>query len=67
MRTRNDGVFFGFFLSHVPEDRFDAFWDLVTRALGWDVAVSTAGPFYWGNGSVSSQETHRDGADTGSR
>jgi SAM-dependent methyltransferase len=119
-----DGVFFGFWISHVPEDRFDAFWELVAsalkpggrvlfvddgfrtsdelvygedsdrirrrlndgsefdivkvahdpqaledrlRALGWDIRVSTAGPFYWGQGSVSSQETHRDGSDTASR
>jgi demethylmenaquinone methyltransferase/2-methoxy-6-polyprenyl-1,4-benzoquinol methylase len=121
---RYDGVFFGFWISHVPEERFDAFWALVARALkpegrvvfvddgfrsadelvygedserirrrlndgsefnvvkvahepqalenrlralGWDVRVSTAGPFYWGEGSVCSQETHRDEADTGSR
>ena len=29
-----DGVFFGFWLSHVPPDRFDAFWDLVSNCLG---------------------------------
>ncbi len=28
-----DVVFFGFWLSHVPEDRFDAFWRLVAEAL----------------------------------
>ena len=28
-----DGVFFGFWLSHVPEDRFDDFWGLVDAAL----------------------------------
>lgn len=28
-----DSVFFGFWLSHVPEDRFDAFWDLVASCL----------------------------------
>ena len=27
------GVFFGFWLSHVPEERFDRFWELVDRAL----------------------------------
>jgi len=121
---RYDGVFFGFWISHVPEGRFAAFWELVARALkpggrvvfvddafrtadelvhgedsdrirrrlndgsefeivkvphepaalerrlralGWDIRVSTAGPFYWGEGSVVSQETHRDEADTGSR
>lgn len=30
---RFDRVFFGFWLSHVPEDRFEAFWDLVRAAL----------------------------------
>jgi demethylmenaquinone methyltransferase/2-methoxy-6-polyprenyl-1,4-benzoquinol methylase len=28
-----DLVFFGFWLSHVPEDRFDSFWELVRRAV----------------------------------
>jgi demethylmenaquinone methyltransferase/2-methoxy-6-polyprenyl-1,4-benzoquinol methylase len=28
-----DTVFFAFWLSHVPDDRFDAFWDLVRRCL----------------------------------
>ena len=28
-----DFVFFGFWLSHVPLDRFDAFWTMVKRAL----------------------------------
>jgi demethylmenaquinone methyltransferase/2-methoxy-6-polyprenyl-1,4-benzoquinol methylase len=94
---RYDGVFFGFWLSHVPEGRFDAFWELVARALkpggrvvfvddgyrtpdelvhGADSerirrrlndGISTSGLFYWGEGSASSQEPHRDGADTGSR
>ena len=30
---RYDEVFFGFWLSHVPEERFDAFWALVAAAL----------------------------------
>lgn len=29
-----DVVFFGFWLSHVPEERFDEFWGLVRSALG---------------------------------
>jgi ubiquinone/menaquinone biosynthesis C-methylase UbiE len=28
-----DAVFFGFWLSHVPPERFDAFWELVRSAL----------------------------------
>ena len=30
---RYDAVFFSFWLSHVPEDRFEAFWDTVAAAL----------------------------------
>ena len=30
---RYDAVFFGFWLSHVPLERFDAFWALVARCL----------------------------------
>jgi SAM-dependent methyltransferase len=30
---RYDLVFFSFWLSHVPPDRFDAFWDMVKQAL----------------------------------
>src|SRR5438270_333279 len=32
-RRRYDAVFFSFWLSHVPADRFDAFWAMVARAL----------------------------------
>jgi demethylmenaquinone methyltransferase/2-methoxy-6-polyprenyl-1,4-benzoquinol methylase len=31
--ARYDVVFFGFWLSHVPPDRFDAFWDLIRSCL----------------------------------
>jgi SAM-dependent methyltransferase len=31
---RFDVVFFGFWLSHVPEERFDEFWGLVRSGLG---------------------------------
>ncbi len=30
---RYDAVFFGFWLSHVPPERFDAFWEMVRAAL----------------------------------
>ena len=30
---RYDGVFFGFFLSHVPDERFEGFWAAVAEAL----------------------------------
>ena len=105
---RFDAVFFGFWLSHVPAERFDAFWAMLARCLrkggkvffvddnhrskeelvyghassvverrlldgtpfrvvkvpeqattleaklrmlGWDVAVSASGDFYWGQGT----------------
>lgn len=32
-RRRYDGVFFGFWLSHVPTARFDAFWSVVADCL----------------------------------
>jgi demethylmenaquinone methyltransferase/2-methoxy-6-polyprenyl-1,4-benzoquinol methylase len=32
-RKRYDTVFFGFWLSHVPPERFDAFWKLVGNAM----------------------------------
>lgn len=108
---RYDVVFFGFWLSHVPAERFESFWSLVAdclkpkgrvffaddayrtpdelvegpssstirrqipdgtayrivkvphqpgdlerrlQQLGWDVKVTaTAGPFYWGAGSLA--------------
>src|ERR1700687_4910732 len=31
---RYDVVFFGFWLSHAPAERFESFWDLVRRSLG---------------------------------
>jgi trans-aconitate methyltransferase len=31
---RYDAVFFGFWLSHVPEEKFASFWSLVAEALG---------------------------------
>jgi demethylmenaquinone methyltransferase/2-methoxy-6-polyprenyl-1,4-benzoquinol methylase len=34
-----DAVFFGFWLSHVPEERFDAFWEKVRDALEPDGRV----------------------------
>ena len=31
--------FFGFWLSHVPEERFEAFWEKIRRAVGSDGRV----------------------------
>ena len=42
-----DTVFFGFWLSHVPPERFEAFWDLVRHALkpgGRVFFVDSVGP-----------------------
>lgn len=36
---RYDVAFFGFWLSHVPEERFGSFWDLVAEALHPDGRV----------------------------
>lgn len=36
---RYDAVFFGFWISHVPEDRFELFWNLVDEALEPDGRV----------------------------
>ena len=32
-QRRYDGVFFGFFLSHVPDERFEGFWRAIADAL----------------------------------
>ena len=43
----HDAVFFGFWLSHVPPERFEAFWDLVRAALrpgGRAFFVDSLGP-----------------------
>jgi demethylmenaquinone methyltransferase/2-methoxy-6-polyprenyl-1,4-benzoquinol methylase len=36
---RYDAIFFGFWLSHVPEERFELFWNLVDEALEPDGRV----------------------------
>lgn len=36
---RYDAVFFGFWISHVPEETFELFWDLVDEALEPDGCV----------------------------
>lgn len=36
---RYDVVFFGFWLSHVPEERFDSFWELLADCLAPDGRV----------------------------
>jgi SAM-dependent methyltransferase len=41
-----DVVFFGFWLSHVPLERFDSFWELVGRCLGDDGRVFFADDAY---------------------
>jgi SAM-dependent methyltransferase len=47
---RFDAVFFGFFLSHVPPDRFDRFWEAMGRLLvpgGRIVFVDEGRHFLW--------------------
>jgi demethylmenaquinone methyltransferase/2-methoxy-6-polyprenyl-1,4-benzoquinol methylase len=42
---RYDGVFFGFWLSHVPLERFEQFWSMVSECLapgGWVVFIDDA-------------------------
>jgi SAM-dependent methyltransferase len=43
---RYDVVFFGFWLSHVPPERFDAFWSLVAASLAEDGRVFFADDAY---------------------
>jgi demethylmenaquinone methyltransferase/2-methoxy-6-polyprenyl-1,4-benzoquinol methylase len=43
---RYDVVFFGFWLSHVPLERFESFWSLVDRALAPDGRVFFADDGY---------------------
>ena len=43
---RYDVVFFGFWLSHVPPERFDAFWSLVAAGLAEDGRVFFADDAY---------------------
>lgn len=60
---RYDAVFFAYWLSHVPNDRFEAFWELVGRALSRtgrvffvDSLGGRANPGTSGTGRVSYSE-----------
>jgi SAM-dependent methyltransferase len=58
---RYDVVFFSFWISHVPPDRFEAFWALVDRALapgGRVHLIDNAPPSDWfdGVGGVTTRE-----------
>lgn len=57
-RERFDVVFFGFWLSHVPLERFEAFWDVVDACLapGGSVLFVDTGP-----GEASYEEFVADG------
>jgi SAM-dependent methyltransferase len=66
---RYDVVFFGFWLSHVPPDRFEAFWSLVEECLEpsgrvffVDDAVRTPEELVEGGSSATVQRRLRDGA-----
>lgn len=51
---RYDAVFFGFWLSHVPADRFGAFWETVAAAL------APGGRFFFVDSKYDSTSTARD-------
>jgi SAM-dependent methyltransferase len=58
---RYDVVFFSFWISHVPPDRFDEFWTLVDRALVPDgraflIDNAPATDWYDGEGGVTRRE-----------
>ena len=66
---RYDGVFFGFFLSHVPDERFDAFWRAVAEALSpeghvlfIDDALRAEEELAYGPGSPVVRRTLSDGS-----
>jgi len=65
-----DVVFFGFWLSHVPEERFEAFWQLVADALRpdgrvffVDDAYRTADELVFGEASELVRRRLRDGSE----
>ena len=65
---RYDAVFFGFWLSHVPLDRFDAFWELIDRCLApggrvlfVDDGYRTAEELIEGEGSSTIERRLNDG------
>ena len=65
-----DVVFFGFWLSHVPDARFEAFWQLVADALGpegrvffVDDAVRSADELVFGEASEMVRRRLRDGSE----
>jgi ubiquinone/menaquinone biosynthesis C-methylase UbiE len=66
---RYDAVFFGFWLSHVPADRFEGFWDQVARSLlpgghvaFVDDAYRTSEELIYGRESEVIQRTLEDGS-----
>ncbi len=65
-----DVVFFGFWLSHVPEERFEAFWQLVAEALATggrvffvDDAFRTPDELVYGGASPLVRRRLRDGSE----
>jgi demethylmenaquinone methyltransferase/2-methoxy-6-polyprenyl-1,4-benzoquinol methylase len=61
-RRRYDFIFFGFWLSHVPEERFDAFWKLVADALAPNGRVFFADSLYTADSSAVDHRPNRSGA-----
>lgn len=65
-----DAVFFGFWLSHVPLERFESFWSMVAGCLGpggrvpfADDAYRTADELIEGEGSTTIRRRLEDGTD----
>lgn len=52
--ARYDAVFFGFWLSHVPDERFAAFWELVRAAL------APGGRVFFVDSQYTQESTARD-------
>ncbi len=61
-QRRFDFIFFGFWLSHVPDERFDAFWRLVDDALAPDGRVFFADSLYTADSSAVDHQPDRSGA-----
>ena len=59
---RYDFIFFGFWLSHVPDELFDRFWQLVGAALAPNGRVCFADSLYTADSSAVGHRPNRSGA-----
>jgi ubiquinone/menaquinone biosynthesis C-methylase UbiE len=60
-RHRYDVVFFSFWLSHVPKDRFDSFWNMVANALKPDGRVFLIDSLAAPSSTAADQSTRTSG------